>query len=330
VNDVFDVVIIGAGPAGLSVAVEAKHAGLGYLVLEKGALTNSILRYPLDMRFFSTAPLLEIGGIPFTTPNRNPTRNEGLTYYREVADHFDLNIEFDHEVIAVRGEGPFTVRTSRGTYTARHIVVATGYYDNPNRLDIPGEDLPIVSHYYTEGHPFYRKNVIVIGGQNSSVEAALDLLQHKANVTMIIRAPKLGESVKYWLKPNLENRIKAKSITAYFESEVIRIDKLSVIIRTKEGEKKIASDFVFALTGYRPNVPLLKSFGIEVDETTLVPRHNHDTFETNIPGIFIAGSVACGCETGTIFIENGRMHASSIIGIIKRRLADTQKTRLIE
>jgi thioredoxin reductase (NADPH) len=330
VSSVLDVVIIGAGPAGLSVAIEAKQAGLKYIVLEKGALTNSILRYPLDMRFFSTAPLLEIGGIPFTTPNRNPTRVEGLTYYREVVDHFDLNIEFDHEVSAVRGEGPFTVRTSRSTYTTRSVVVATGYYDNPNMLGIPGEDLPHVSHYYTEGHPFYRKNVVVIGGQNSSAEAALDLLQHKANVTMIIRAPKLGESVKYWIKPNLENRIKAKAITAYFESEITRIDRDSVTIRTKGEEQKIAADFVFALTGYRPNVPLLKSFGIEVDETTLVPQHNHDTFETNIAGIFIAGSVACGCETGTIFIENGRLHASSIIGIIKRRLADAQKTRQIE
>lgn len=329
-SKIYDVVIIGSGPAGLAVAIEAKLAGLSYIVLEKGALTNSLLRYPIDMRFFSTAPLLEIGNIPFTTTNRNPTRAEGLTYYRNVADHYDLDIVLGCEVLSLKAGEPSHVRTSKGEYTGRAIVVATGYYDNPNPLGIEGEELPNVSHYYTEGHPFYRKNVIVIGGQNSSAEATLDLLQHKANVTMVVRAPKLGESVKYWLKPNLENRIKAKAIMAYFESEIVAIAPTSVTIRGKEGEWSMPADFVFALTGYRPNVPLLKSFGIAVDDTTLVPFHNPDTFETNLPGVFIAGSVACGCETGTIFIENGRLHAFTIVGVIKRRLADSRKSRVIE
>lgn len=329
--EVLDLIIIGAGPAGLSVAIEAQKAGLSYLILERGAVANSILHYPLEMSFFSTPPLLEIGGIPFITPNQHPNRIEGLTYYREVTDHFDLKIAFGEEVNGLSsGDRKVVVHSNTGDRTARNVVVATGYFDNPALLNIPGEELPHVSHYYTEGHPYYRKNVVVIGGQNSAVEAALDLLHHKANVTMIVRGKSIGQSVKYWVKPNIENRIKAGAIRAFFETEVISVAKDHVIIRNKDGEQQIECDQLFALTGYHPNVKLLEACGITVDAMSIIPTHNPDTFETNVPNVFIAGSVSCGCETGTVFIENGRLHAYTIIGVIKRRLADAKKTRLIE
>jgi len=331
-DDRYDLLIVGAGPAGLAVAIEAKRAGLSYIILEKGSLTNSILRYPTEMTFFSTAPLLEIGGIPFTTPNARPTRAEGLSYYRAVAQHFDLNIHFNDEVKSLEKlESGFVVHSKTGTREARFIVLATGYFDNPNYLGIPGEDLPNVSHYYTEAHPFYKQNVTIIGSQNSSVEAALDLYQHGANVTMIVRAKNFGESVKYWIKPNIENRVKSGAIKTYFESEITLIEEGRVEFERSTGEKFwLKSDFLFALTGYRPNTDLLSRFGVEYNELTLIPQYNPDTFETNVQNLFIAGSVACGCETGTIFIENGRLHAFTIIGVVKRRLFDAKKTRVIE
>ncbi len=329
---VLDVIIIGAGPAGLSVGIEAKRAGLSYAIIEKGALANSILHYPTEMKFFSTAPLLEIGGVPFTTPNANPSRLEGLAYYRRVAEHFDLAISFEEEVISLsNSDGVFEIATSKRTLRGLQVVLATGYFDNPKQMSIPGEELPMVSHYYTEGHSFFRRDVIVIGGKNSSAEAALDLYRHGANVTMVIRKPELGKNVKFWLKPNLENRIKDGSIKAYFNAEVRAFEPGVAIIESQEkGSLRINCDHVFALTGYQPDVALLKRFGIEVEDGTLIPKHNPDTFETNVPGLFIAGSVACGCETGTIFIENGRLHAYTIMGVIKRRLADIRKTRMIE
>jgi thioredoxin reductase (NADPH) len=332
VTDLLDLIIIGAGPAGLSVAIEAKKAGLSYLICEKGAVANSVLRYPTEMTFFSTPPLLEIGGIPFITPHQHPDRIEGLTYYREVTDHYKLKIAFGAEMRSVVAEaGIFSVLTTRGTFRALNVVLATGYFDNPVMLGVPGEALPHVSHYYTEGHPYYDREVVVIGSQNSAVEAALDLLQHKARVTMVIRAAEFGRSVKYWIKPNIENRIKAGNIKAYFESVVTTIEAERIEIRTSNGSVRwLPCDQLFALTGYQPNVPLLEKCGIEIEPLTLIPRHNPDTFETNVAGLFIAGSVSCGCETGTIFIENGRLHAFTIIGVIKRRLADVRKTRLIE
>jgi thioredoxin reductase (NADPH) len=331
-RELLDVLIIGAGPAGLSIAIEAKRAGLSYVILEKGAVANSILRYPTEMKFFSTPPLLEIGQVPFITPSEHPSRIEGLTYYREVADHFDLNISLSDEVTDLKQElGDFVVTSSSGTHRASNVVIATGYFDNPAMLNIPGETLPHVSHYYTEGHAYYRREVVIIGSQNSAAEAALDLLRHKANVTMVMRRSELGESVKYWIKPNLVNRIKDGAINAYFESQVLEIETGRVRIQNAKGESKwLACDELFALTGYHPNVAMLERFGVRVQAGSLIPEHNPDTFETNIPSLFIGGSVACGCETGTIFIENGRLHAYTIIGVIKRRLSDKKKTRVVE
>jgi thioredoxin reductase (NADPH) len=331
-SEIFDILIIGAGPAGLAVAIEAKKAGLHALIIEKGAVANSILRYPTEMTFFSTAPLLSIGNVPFITPHQNPNRIEGLTYYREVADHYGLAISLGDEVVGLNRDGDILeVVSAQGIRKAKHVVLATGYFDNPVFLGVPGEDLPHVSHYYTEGHPFYRREVVVIGSQNSAVEAALDLLRHKARVTMVMRAEGFGKSVKYWLKPNIENRIKDGAIKAHYQSEVIEIEPTRLKIRSHTGETHwLACDQLFALTGYRPNIDLLERFGIAIEPTTLIPQHNPDTFETNVPGLFIAGSVSCGCETGTVFIENGRLHAYTIVGVIKRRLAESKKTRVIE
>jgi thioredoxin reductase (NADPH) len=332
-DNILDVIIIGAGPAGLSVGIEAANAGLSYEIIERGALANSIVRYPANMTFFSTPELLAIGDVPFTTPHHNPTRLEGLTYYRNVAEYYNLRISLQEEVVSIEHNGPnVNVQTSKRTLTGRNVVVATGYFDNPNRLDIPGEDLPNVSHYYTEAAPFYRRKVIVIGSQNSAVEAALELYQAKAQVTMILRAPKFGESVKYWLKPNIENRVKAGSVHALFDTEVFSIEPDRLQLRNNRTKEifYIESDFLFALTGYHPDVSFLKKLGINVDPNTLIPEYHPDTFETNISGVFIAGSVACGCETGTIFIENGRLHAYTIVGVIKRRLAERVKSRIIE
>jgi thioredoxin reductase (NADPH) len=332
-SEIYDVLIVGAGPAGLSVGIEAKRAGLRYTIVERGALANSIVRYPLQMTFFSTPELLAIGDVPFTTPNRNPTRLEGLVYYRNVVEYYDLEVSLQEEVMSVtRRDDRFHVSTSKRELTAMNVVVATGYFDNPNYLSIPGEDLPKVSHYYTEAAPFYRQKVAVIGSQNSAVESALDLFNHKAEVTLISRASKLGESVKYWLKPNIENRLRSGAIRAYFDTEVLAVEpeRLQIVNRKTSETSWIPNDFLFALTGYHPDIRFLQGIGIAVADQTLIPEFHQDTFETNVSGVFIAGSVACGCETGTIFIENGKLHAYTIVGVIKRRLADSRKTRVIE
>lgn len=332
-SEILDVLIIGAGPAGLSVGIEAVGSGLSYEIVERGSLANSIIRYPLQMTFFSTPELLAIGDVPFTTPNRNPSRLEGITYYRNVTQHFGLRVSLNEEVVGIeKVESHFLVRTSKRKIGARHVVVATGYFDNPNLLGIPGEDLPNVSHYYSESAPFFQRSVTVIGAQNSAAEAALDLYQAGAKVTIVGRANELGQSVKYWLRPNLENRIKSGAIKAHFSTEVVAIESERIQIRNSMTGKLswLASDFVFALTGYHPDTGFLERLGIAVQPMTLVPEYHQDTFETNVPGIFIAGSVACGCETGTIFIENGKLHAYTIVGVIKRRLAESKKTRQIE
>jgi thioredoxin reductase (NADPH) len=313
-----DVLIIGAGPAGLATAIAAGKAGLSHLVVEKGALVNSILHFPRNMVFFTTPDLLEIGGIPFTTPYEKPTRAEALRYYRRVVEAYDLRVAMDEKVIAIERESCFRTRTRRadgtaGAHDSRFVVLATGYYDNPNLLDAPGEDLPHVSHYYTEAHPYFRKRVVVVGGRNSAAEAALDLYRSGARVTMVHRGAELGSSIKYWVRPDIENRVREGSIAARFNARVAEIHPAAVVLECGGRREELEADAVFLLTGYHPDVELLLQAGVRVDENSLAPEHDPETLETNVPGLYLAGAVACGKETNRIFIENGRFHGELVI-----------------
>ena len=318
----FDVVIVGAGPAGLSVAIAAQNAGLSYCVIEKGSIVNSIQHFPLEMTFFSTPELLEIGNVPFTSSQMRPTRTEGLEYYTRVSDHFSLNIKLFEKVTAVStSDRPFEITTSKGKYKALNVVLATGYYDNPNWIGIPGEDLPNVSHFYTEPYSFYKQKVLVIGAKNSAAIAALELFRHGANVALVHRGEKLSEKIKYWILPDIENRIKEGSVAAYFRTTVKKITPHSVVLQT-EGEKpfEIENDFVFALTGYHPDYGFLKSIGLQLDTESMAPIHSTETFETHIKGIFLAGSIVAGKNNNKIFIENGRLHGKTIIDCLSNRV----------
>jgi len=323
-----DVLVVGAGPAGLAVAIAAREAGLSCEVLEKGVLVNSIYHFPRNMVFFTTAELLEIGGLPFVTPYEKPTQAEGLKYYRRVADAFSLRVAMDEEVTAIdvraRPEGgAFTVESRwRGeprTRRTRNVVVATGYYDHPNRLGVPGEDLPHVSHYYREAHAYHRRNVVVVGGKNSAAIVALELHRAGAAVTLVHRGAQLGASVKYWIRPDIENRIQEGSIAARFETRVVEITPDDVVVEGARGRDRLPADAVFLLTGYYPDPTLLKAAGVRVDPATLVPEHDHETLETNVPGLYLAGSVVSGRETGRIFIETGRFHGKAIVDAIRGR-----------
>lgn len=316
----FDLIIIGAGPAGLSVAIEAQKAGLKYCVVEKESIVNAIQHFPAEMTFFSTPELLEIGNIPFTSAQMRPTRTEGLEYYTRVADFFNLELKLFEEVLSVmKSHSEFILTTSKGTYQANHVVIATGYYDNPNMLNIPGEELPKVSHFYAEPYQFYRQNVAVIGAKNSAAIAALELYRHGAKVTLIHRGDKLSEKIKYWILPDIENRIKEGSITSLFNTTVTKIfpDKLELIQNGKAIE--IPNDFVFAMTGYHPDYDFLKAIGISLDEEELAPVCNPETLETNVKGVFVAGSVVAGENNNKIFIENGRLHGKVIVDSILSR-----------
>jgi thioredoxin reductase (NADPH) len=314
----YDLICIGAGPTGLACAIEAKRAGMRPLVLDKGCLCNSIYHYPVNMVFFTTPELLEIGDLPLTSTTEKPTRTEALKYYRKCVEHYELEMRLGHLVEKVEGsDGQFTVHTrgERGIpvqFTGKKIAVATGYYDLPNRLGIPGEDLPHVSHYYTEPHPFWRQNVVIIGGKNSAAEAALDLYRSGANVTMVHRRAELGSTIKYWVRPDIENRIKAGQIRALFETEVKRIEPGRIWISNRSGEIEIPADQVFALTGYHPDFGFLRSLGITLDPATNKPTMDPQTHESNVPGIFVAGVVIGGNHTSEIFIENGRFHGKQI------------------
>jgi thioredoxin reductase (NADPH) len=323
-----DVLIVGAGPAGLAVAIAAGEAGLDYEVLEKGVLVNSIYHFPRNMIFFTTAELLEIGGLPFVTPYEKPTQAEGLKYYRRVAEAYDLRIAMDEEVTRLRPEAaagaPSFVVESRWhgaerTRRARHVVVATGYYDHPNHLGVPGEDLPHVSHYYREAHAYFRRNVVVVGGKNSAAIVALELYRAGAGVTLVHHGAQLGASVKYWIRPDIDNRIKEGSIAARFETRVLEIGPDRVTVEGPRGRNEIEAHAVFLLTGYHPDSGLLADAGVRVDETTLVPEHDPQTLETNVPGLYLAGAIVSGRETGRIFIENGRFHGQAIVESIRSR-----------
>jgi thioredoxin reductase (NADPH) len=322
-----DLLVIGAGPSGLATAIAAREAGLDYEVIEKGSLVNSIFHFPRHMTFFTTPDLLEIGGLPFVTPYEKPTQAEALRYYRRVADTYALAIAFGEEVLGIERNGERFVLPTRDfsgedrRRTARNVVYAAGYYDHPNRLGIPGEGLPHVSHYYTEPHPYYRKSVVIVGGKNSAAIAALELFRAGASVTLVHRGPRLSDSIKYWIKPDIENRIKAGSVTARFRTRVTEIRPTSVVVEDEEGSAELPADGVFLLTGYTPDVEILRRVGVRIDPHSLKPEHDPETMETNVPGLFLAGAVASGRETSKIFIENGRFHGEAIVGAIARKRA---------
>ena len=319
-----DVLVIGAGPVGLATAIEARRAGLSALVLEKGALVNSIVGYPARMEFFSTPDLIEIGGHPFPVQGYKPTREEALEYYRGVAAREGLDVRLYERVIAVEGEqGAFSVVTTKGVHPARHVVVAVGFYDLPNLLGVPGEDLPKVTHYYREPYAYVGQRVAIVGAKNSAAKAALDCYRHGAEVTMIVRGPAISDKVKYWIKPDLENRIKEGSIRACFNTVVVEVRPGAVLVRGPEGEREIANDWVLALTGYRPDYAWLGALGIAVrDDEARTPVFDEATFETNRKGVYLAGTVCGGLHTGRWFIENGRFHARQIVAHVAGRAVD--------
>jgi thioredoxin reductase (NADPH) len=319
----YDVISIGAGPTGLAAAIEAKRAGMRPLVVDQGPLCNSLWRYPVNMVFFTTPELIEIGGLPMVAAGEKPTRNEALKYYRKCAEHEQLELRLYERVERVEGaDGRFAVHTvgrtgARGCYHARKLVIATGYYDLPNRLGVPGEDRPHVSHYYREAHPAWRQDVVVVGGKNSAAEAALELFRAGARVTLVHRRPELGASIKYWVRPDIENRIKAGEVKALFSTVVTRIEPEEVWVRTDGAERPLPARFVFLLTGYHPDFEFLRALGIRLDPATNKPEYDPETLESNVAGIHLAGVVLGGNQTGEIFIENGRFHGAQIIRALR-------------
>jgi len=321
-----DVLVVGAGPTGMACAIEAHKAGFKALIIDKGCVVNSLYHYPNNMVFFTTPELLEIGDVPFTTSLAKPTRLEALEYYRRVAEHFQLHIRQYEWVKTITGEDRnFRVTTTDRhsaihDYRARKIVLATGYYDLANQLEIPGEDLDKVFHYYREPHPYYDTDVVVIGGKNSAAEAALDLWRHGARVTLVHRGPQMHEHVKYWVRPDIENRIKAGEIGAHFNSTVQEIGGDYVALQTPSGPLHLKNDFVFALTGYHPDYDFLRSVGIELSSEQMRPVCDPENLESNVPGIYVAGVIVAGSRTNEIFIENGRFHGKLIAAHISEKL----------
>ena len=310
-----DLIIIGGGPIGIACGLEAKKKGVSYTIIEKGPIVNSLFNYPVNMQFFSSSERLEIDEIPFISKEAKPKRNEALEYYRRIVTSNQLNIRLFEKVSRIsRGDDSFTVQTNRGEYTARNVIIATGFYDLPNLLGVPGEDLPKVSHYYKDPHFYASQKLAVIGASNSAVDAALECWRKGAEVTMIVRGPEIGQRVKYWVRPDILNRIEEGSIRAFYNSEVTRIDEESLEIRTPEGLRSLPNDFVLALTGYQPNFEFLERAGIRLsDDAKRLPQYNPETMETNVPGLYLAGVICGGMETHKWFIENSRDHARLIL-----------------
>jgi thioredoxin reductase (NADPH) len=331
-SKIVDLLVIGAGPTGLACAIEAQRTGLTALLIDKGCLCNSLFHYPSNMTFFTTPELLEIGDMPFSSPNQKPNRNEALEYYRKVAEHYRLDIRQYENVERVDGvDGNFTVHTVDGVsrplkHRARKLVVATGYYDLPNYLGIPGEGLSKVKHYYHEPHPFYGLDVLVIGGKNSAAIAALDLWRHGAKVTLVHRGPEMHRHVKYWILPDINNRIKSGEIKAYFNSNVTNISQDDVTISAPQSAVTLPNKFVFALTGYHPDFSFIERLGVALDESNdRCPVCDPVTLESNVPGIYLAGVIVAGERTNEIFIENGRFHGKLIAGDLQEKLASLSR-----
>lgn len=327
----FDAIVVGAGPTGLACGIELKRRGLNAVLIEKGCVTNSLYHYPTNMVFFTTPELLEIGNIPMTSLNEKPNRTEALKYYRRVADHYKLDIHQYERVDNLAGvDNAFEVRTTdrygcHHTYSARKIILATGYYDIPNLLNVPGEDLPKVLHYYKEAHPYYNQDVAVIGAKNSAAIAALELFWTGARVTLIHRGGQISEKVKYWIRPNIENRIKSGEIKAYFHSQVVEIRPDSILLNTPQGEVLLKNDFVFALIGYSPDLEFLNSIGVTLDPATQRPRSDPATLESERSGVYLAGVIVAGMHTNEIFIENGRFHGTQIADDIAEKLGHLKR-----
>ena len=317
----FDLVIIGGGPIGLNCAIEATKANLNYVVLEKGTLVNSIYHFPTNMTFFSTSNLLEIGGVPFISHTDKPTRREALEYFRRVQESWKLNIKPYTRVDKMTSENEvYHIETSKGTYTANNVIVATGFYDTPRLLNIPGESLPKVNHFYDDPHPYVDQKLVVIGSANSACDVALETYYKGAEVTMVVRESEIYPKVKYWIRPNIINRIKEGAIKAYFNSTVTEITEHQVHINTPDGPLTIENDFVLAMTGYKPNYALFEALGIDISADELkIPVHHADTLETNLPNVYVAGVINSGMQTSTLFIENTRVHSEMIIKAIQAK-----------
>ena len=324
-EELLDAVIVGAGPTGLACGIELKRRGLNAILLDKGCITNSLYNYPTNMDFFTTPELLEIGGIPMTSIGEKPVRGEALKYYRRVADHYSLDIhQYERVLRFTGGDGDFSIYTldrleRTREYRARKLILATGYYDKPNYLNVPGEELPKVLHYYKEAHPYYAQDVIVIGGKNSAAIAALELFWTGARVTLVHRREQLHDNVKYWIRPNIENRIKSGEVRAFFNSTVTHIEPETVTLATPEGELQVINDFVFAMTGYHPDTEFLEQHGIRFDVETLRPRLNPETLESERPGVYLAGVLVAGMHSYEVFIVNGRFHGTLIAEDIARQ-----------
>jgi bacillithiol disulfide reductase len=327
-----DVIVIGAGPTGLACAIEAQRAGFKAIAIDKGCVVNSIYNYPANMSFFTTPELLEIGDIPFSTSRQKPTREEALEYYRKVAEHFNLDIRQYQWVKTVMGrDGEFNITATDRLgriydYQARKLIVSTGYYDMANEMGIPGEDLPKVFHYYREPHPYFDTDVLVIGGKNSAAISALDLWRHGARVTLAYRGPRMHSHVKYWILPDIENRIKNGEIVAYFNSSVREIEPDYALVDTPDGLLRLKNDFVFAMTGYHPDYDFLRSMGIELSRDQCRPVCDPETLESNVPGIYVAGVIVAGSRTNEIFIENGRFHGRQIAAHLRQQLGSSTIT----
>ncbi|WP_064198538.1 MULTISPECIES: YpdA family putative bacillithiol disulfide reductase [Emticicia] len=316
----YEVVIIGGGPIGLACGIEAQKAGLSYVILEKGCLVNSLYNYPANMTFFSTSERLEIGDVPFVSNNAKPTRSEALEYYRRVAIHRKLNVKLFEEVLeVVKADKVYQIKTKKHNYEGKHVVIASGFYDIPHMLGVKGEHLPKVTHYYKDPHFYAFQKVLVVGANNSAVDAALETWRKGAEVTMVIRGEGVGERVKYWAKPDIENRIKEGSIKAYFNSEIAEITEDTVVIKTPEGLVSVENDWVISMTGYQPNLGFLKKVGINLSADEIMkPQYDETSMETNLPNVYLAGVICGGMNTHSLFIENSRVHAERIITKICR------------